>query len=173
MLAAEFNNAYTKHRDKLIHFAYRLTQNFPDAEDLLQDTALKAYINREKFRQGTNFLGWMRVIMRNTFINKFRAKKSRPKTIDQFDTLLMIYADERPVFNQGMSSLRMEEIRQVLKQIPEKFITPFLMHHQGYKYDEIAEHFGEPLGTIKSRIHHARKKIRSGLKEEFQGEPIR
>ena len=104
MLAAEFNATYQKHQEELIQFAYRLTKNQFDAEDLLQDTALKAYRNRERFKKGTNFLGWMRVNMRNTFINTFMDKKHRPKTIEKFDTLLNIYADDRPVFNNGVGT---------------------------------------------------------------------
>ena len=167
MLAAEFNTTYQKHQEKLIQFAYRLTKNQFDAEDLLQDTALKAYRNRERFKKGTNFLGWMRVIMRNTFINKFRAKKHRPKTIEKFDTLLKIYADDRPVFNNGISTLRLEEIQTAMQEVPRKFIEPFLLHYQGYKYHEIAAHYGEPLGTVKSRIFHARRKLKQVLQSKY------
>ncbi|MEM1219756.1 MAG: RNA polymerase sigma factor [Bacteroidota bacterium] len=167
MLEAEFNSTYKQYQEKLIHFAYRLTKNQIDAEDLLQDTALKAYRNRERFKKGTNFLGWMRVIMRNTFINKFRAKKHRPKTIEKFDTLLNIYADDRPVFNHGISTLRLEEIQAAMEEVPDKFTEPFLLHYQGYKYHEIADHFGEPLGTVKSRIFHARKKLKERLHKKY------
>lgn len=147
---------------KLLHsFAYNLTKNGEDAKDLYQETAFRAMTNRDKFRPGTNFKAWTFTIMKNIFINNYR-KKSKSKTIiDSTDNLYYINSGSNATENGAESNIMMEELYKIVGALEETIRVPFLMHYQGYKYQEIAEQLNLPLGTVKSRIFFARKELKS------------
>lgn len=147
---------------KLLHsFAYNLTKNGEDAKDLYQETAFRAMTNRDKFRTGTNFKAWTFTIMKNIFINNYR-KKSKSKTIiDSTDNLYYINSGSNATENGAESNIMMEELYKIVGALEETIRVPFLMHYQGYKYQEIAEELDLPLGTVKSRIFFARKELKT------------
>jgi RNA polymerase sigma-70 factor, ECF subfamily len=140
-------------------FSLKLTGNHVDAEDLYQDTALRIITNADKYRQGTNFKAWAVTIMRNIFINNYRKKVRRNMIIDQTPNSFYINSGDRAISNEGESSVAFNELLQLVDTLPDDFRQPFMMAFDGYKYDEIAETLGSPLGTIKSRIFFARKKL--------------
>ncbi len=140
-------------------FSLKLTGNMDDAEDLYQDTALRIMTNAEKYKSGTNFKAWAVTIMRNIFINNYRKKVRRNLIIDQTPNNYYINSGNRTVANDGESVVTFNELQELVDKLPDDFRVPFLMAYQGYKYDEIAEQLGSPLGTIKSRIFFARKKL--------------
>ncbi|MEL7249849.1 MAG: RNA polymerase sigma factor [Bacteroidota bacterium] len=140
-------------------FSLKLTGNNDDAEDLYQDTALRIITNADKYRQGTNFKAWAVTIMRNIFINNYRKKVRRNLIIDQTPNNYYINSGERPVENDGETLVAYKELIEMVDRLPDDFRVPFMMAYQGYKYDEIAEELGSPLGTIKSRIFFARRKL--------------
>lgn len=140
-------------------FSLKLTGNNDDAEDLYQDTALRIITNADKYRQGTNFKAWAVTIMRNIFINNYRKKVRRNLIIDQTPNNYYINSGDRTVDNDGESHVTFKELVELVDRLPEDFRVPFMMAYQGFKYDEIAEQLGSPLGTIKSRIFFARKKL--------------
>ena len=140
-------------------FSLKLTGNYNDAEDLYQDTALRIITNADKYKQGTNFKAWAVTIMRNIFINNYRKKMRRNMIIDQTPNNYYLNSGDKTVENKGESNVAYGELNRMVDSLPEDFRKPFLMAYQGYKYEEIADKLGSPLGTIKSRIFFARKKL--------------
>ena len=136
-----------------------LTGNSVDAEDLYQDTAYKVLANTDKFKEGTNFKAWAVTIMRNLFINNYRKKVRRNTILDQTPNDYYINSGGRTVENDGDTNIAYKDMLKMVSSLPEDFKRPFWMAYKGYKYDEIADQLDAPLGTIKSRIFFARKKL--------------
>jgi RNA polymerase sigma-70 factor (ECF subfamily) len=130
-----------------------------DAEDLYQDTTMRIITNAEKYLQGTNFKAWAVTIMRNIFINNYRKRVRRNLIIDQTPNNYYINSGENSIGNEGETDITFIELLSMVNSLPEDFRKPFMMAYEGYKYEEIAEELGSPLGTIKSRIFFARKKL--------------
>ncbi len=147
-------------KNSLRAFALKLTGNLADANDLFQDTALRILTNAEKYKEGTNFKAWAVTIMRNIFINNYRKKMRRGTILDQTPNNYYINQGDRTVLNEGESNIAYKELLRMVSSLPEEFKRPFWMAYRGYKYDEIAEELKAPLGTIKSRIFFARRKLR-------------
>lgn len=143
----------------LLNFAYMLTSNRDDAYDLLQDTTLKALDNEDKFAEGTNFKGWVFTIMRNIFINNYRRGVRTATVVDTTDNLYLLNLGNEGSMESPEESFGAAEISAAIKEMDEDFSVPFSMMVSGYKYEEIAEHMGLPLGTVKSRIYYARKRL--------------
>lgn len=140
-------------------FSLKLTGNHVDAEDLYQDTTLRIMTNVEKYKPNTNFKAWAVTIMRNIFINNYRKKVRRNMIIDQTPNNYYINSGNKTVENSGETNVAYGELMGMVDSLPSDFKVPFLMAHEGYKYDEIADQLEAPLGTIKSRIFFARKKL--------------
>lgn len=140
-------------------FSLKLTGNNDDAADLYQDTALRIITNADKYRQGTNFKAWAVTIMRNIFINNYRKKVRRNLIVDQTPNNYYLNSGDRQVENDGEGEVEYKELIKLVDQLADDFRIPFMMAYEGYKYDEIAEELGSPLGTIKSRIFFARRKL--------------
>ncbi|MCP3931327.1 MAG: RNA polymerase sigma factor [Bacteroidetes bacterium] len=149
-------------------FSLKLTGNNDDAEDLYQDTALRIITNADKFRPNTNFKAWAVTIMRNIFINNYRKKVRRNMIIDQTPNNYYLNSGDRVVDNDGETGVAYGELMKMVNALPEDFRKPFWMAYQGYKYEEIAEELGSPLGTIKSRIFFARKKLQKMYKIAYR-----
>lgn len=163
MSALEFDDMLVSHSDFLKPFAFTLTRDNDAARDLMQETLFKALSNREKYHTGTNVKAWMYTIMRNIFINNYR-RRSRQQTIfDNTPNDFLLDHAQTAVPNMAEVNLRLKEVQAAVYKLPELFRYPFQLYFEGYKYNEIAETLREPLGTIKSRIHFARKL----LKEEI------
>lgn len=148
-------------------FSLKLTGNNVDAEDLYQDTALRIITNADKYNPGTNFKAWAVTIMRNIFINNYRKKVRRNMIIDQTPNNYYLNSGDKTVSNHGESNVAYGELIKMVNSLPEDFRKPFIMAYQGYKYEEIAEQLGSPLGTIKSRIFFARKKLQKMYAEQY------
>ena len=143
----------------LFNFAMMLTSNRDDASDLLQDTTLKALDNREKYAEGTNFKGWVFTIMRNIFINNYRRSARTATMVDTTDNLYHLNLSQDSGLETPDGSYTAQEITAAINSFSDDFRIPFSMHVAGYKYNEIAEKMNLPLGTVKSRIFFARKKL--------------
>lgn len=153
----EFNSLVLNNTEGLKPFAISLTQDPETAKDLCQETLYKAFAYREKYQPDTNIKAWLCTIMRNIFINEYR-RNGRKKLI--LDTL----SYTQP--NVGISAeinIRLKEINTALHRLPLIFKTACLLYLQGYKYQEIAFALNEPLGTIKSRIHFAKKMLQKQI----------
>jgi RNA polymerase sigma-70 factor (ECF subfamily) len=149
-------------------FSLKLTGNSSDAEDLYQDTALRIITNADKYRQGTNFKAWAVTIMRNIFINNYRKKVRRNMIIDQTPNNYYLNSGDKTVVNEGESNVAFKELLSMVDRLPEDFRKPFMMAYKGFKYEEIADELESPLGTIKSRIFFARKKLQKMYNERYQ-----
>ena len=143
----------------MLNFAYMLTSNHDDAYDLLQDTTLKALDNEDKFTEGTNFKGWVFTIMRNIFINNYRRGARQATVVDTTENLYLLNIAQDSGMETPEGSYSVSEISDSISDLPKEFRIPFSMHVAGYRYNEIAEHMQLPLGTVKSRIFFARKKL--------------
>lgn len=168
----EFTQGFTQMQQLLYAFAYRLTKNEDDAHDLLQETAYKAFKYRNMYQPKTNLRAWLMTIMRNTFINNYRQKKRRQVLNDKTDNDFFIDSGSYSVRNDGESNVTTEEIQQVVEALDDWMRVPFLMHFQGYKYDEIAEVLDVPLGTVKSRIFFARRRLQEKISQMYQNATI-
>ena len=147
--------------------AMRLTSNIYDAEDLIQETIVRALVNEDKFQEGTNIKAWLFTIMKNIFINDYRKKSKRNTVIDTTANLYYINTSST-ISNAGERAFVMNDIRNALMKISNELRVPFLMHYKGYKYHEIAEQLNLPLGTIKSRIFFARKELITLLEDDYK-----
>jgi RNA polymerase sigma-70 factor (ECF subfamily) len=159
MRTEKFQTNLLRLQSNLLNFAYMLTSNRDDAYDLLQDTTLKALDNEEKFATNTNFKGWVFTIMRNIFINNYRRGVRAATTVDTTDNLYHLNLSQESGLEAPEESLHAGEITRAIDAFPDEYRIPFTMHVEGYKYQEIAEHMHLPLGTVKSRIFFARKKL--------------
>ncbi|MDE6575464.1 MAG: RNA polymerase sigma factor [Muribaculaceae bacterium] len=149
----------------LLSFAYTLTSNRDDAYDLLQDTTLKALDSEDKYVDNVNFKGWVFTIMRNLFINKYRRQVRSVVVIDQSDDLYQLNLSQDSGIETPEGAVNAKEIRHMLAQLPPELGEPFTMYVRGYHYAEIAKEMELPLGTVKSRIFQARKRLQSALSD--------
>lgn len=163
MSGLEFNQLLLQNADFLKPFAVNLTRDTEAANDLYQETLYKALANREKYNVGTNIKAWLFTIMRNIFINNYRRKAKQKTIFDNTPNEFLINQNQATVSNGAESDMRIKEINAAIQGLPEIFRTPFLLYFDGYKYNEIAEVLHEPLGTIKSRIHFARKLLKEQI----------
>ena len=163
MAVKEFNEVLLENADFLRPFAVNLTKDSEAANDLYQETLYKALANKEKYSVGTNIKAWLFTIMRNIFINDYRRKAKQKIVFDNSANDYLINMKQASVSNAAESSLRMKEINEAIYQLPEIFKVPFQLYYDGYKYQEIADVLAEPLGTVKSRIHFARKLLKERL----------
>ena len=169
MGTVDFNLMVSQEEAPLTGFALKLTQDMDDAQDLVQDTMLKAFVNRDKFEEGTNLKGWLYTIMKNIFINKYRrAMKSRIFT-DDTNNQYYINSGTNTSRNDGEGSMVMKDITGAMEQLSDNLRTPFMMSFTGYKYEEIAQTLHLPLGTVKVRIHNARKELMRKLSDYGAG----
>ena len=159
MRTEKFQSNLMKLQGNLLNFAYMLTSNRDDAYDLLQDTTLKALDNEDKYAENTNFKGWVFTIMRNIFTNNYRRGQRAATVVDTTDNLYHLNLSQDSGLEAPEESFHAAEITSAIDSFPDEYRIPFSMHVAGYKYNEIAEHMHLPLGTVKSRIFFARKKL--------------
>lgn len=163
MSTIEFNNKIQNLASILHSFAYNLTKNTEDAKDLLQETTYRALFNRDKFQPGTNFKAWMFTIMKNIFINNYRKKIKANTILDTTDNQFYLNSGAHATGNAAEGSIMMKELNAMLSSLDDSIRVPFMMHFEGFKYQEIADELELPLGTVKSRIFFARKELKDKL----------
>ena len=163
MSTTEFNQLVVVNYDFLRPFAFNLTKDAEDAKDLIQETIFKALANRDKYNWGTNVKAWMFTIMRNIFINDYRKKSKYQIVSDTSDNDFLLNYKPSVNTESGESRVQIKEIQAAIEDLPEIFNVPFRLYFEGYKYHEISEILKEPLGTIKSRIHFARKLLKNKI----------
>ena len=152
-------------QDNMFNFAMMLTANKDDAQDLLQDTTLKALDNQDKYVDNVNFKGWVLTIMRNIFINNYRKIVRSQTIIDQTEDLYHLNLSQDSGFDTPDKAFSIKEINKAINSLSNELKVPFSMFLSGYKYNEIADILSLPLGTVKSRIFFARQELQSVLKD--------
>jgi RNA polymerase sigma-70 factor (ECF subfamily) len=151
--------------------AFRLTRNASDAEDLIQETFLRAFRGFHQFQEGTNLKAWLYRIMMNTFINIYRKKQREPQTVSDEDIAdWYLYSKmaesgvEPSAETEVIESLPDEDVQEALSSLPEQFrVAVLLADVEGFSYKEIAEITGVPIGTVMSRLHRGRKALEKRL----------
>lgn len=164
-----FNAELSQLEGMLLNFAYKLTRNREEAKDLYQETAYRALMNKDKFRQGTNLKAWLFTIMRNIFINSYRKKVKQNTLLDSTDNQYHLNTGGPVISNDANSAIMMKELQEIVDALDDSIRQPFMLHYYGYKYQEIAEQLHLPLGTIKSRIFFARKALKDAILKNYQG----
>lgn len=162
----EFALQYNKMESLLYAFACRLTNDHEEAKDLLQETAYKAFRYRSLYQPQTNLKAWLMTIMRNTFINEYRQRTRRRNQNEQLTGTYWVESVGL-TDNHGESAITVKEITSQIDALEDWMRVPFTMHCQGYKYEDIAETLSIPLGTVKSRIFFARKKLQEALTDMY------
>jgi RNA polymerase sigma factor (sigma-70 family) len=157
MSTQEFNSLVLNNADGLKPFAISLTEDHENAKDLCQETLCKAFFYRENYEPGTNIKAWLFTIMRNIFINDYRRNKRKKLVMDTGKQSASPYALSSEL------SVRLTEINTAVYHLPSIFRNACLLYLHGYKYHEIARALNEPLGTIKSRIHFAKKLLQKQI----------
>ena len=173
MASDEFEVEALRHLDALYRTALRMTRSEADAEDLVQETYIRAFRFRDQFTLGTNMKAWLFRILTNTFINTYRRKTAQPEVtdlegIDEF-SLYRRMADDRAASTSPdpeaelLNSVVDTEVTDALEELPEKFRTTVLLDVEGFSYKEIAEMLAIPIGTVMSRLHRGRKFLQKRL----------
>lgn len=162
----DFTQIMMEHKSPLKAFAINLTRDRDDALDLIQETYYRAYYNREKFNEGTNIKAWLLTIMKNIFINNYRKANKRNTIVDTSDNLYLIHSGDAITFNRAERDFIMNDLNSAVETLEEEYRIPFNMHVEGFKYEEIADELKIPLGTVKSRIFFARKRMQEFLKQK-------
>lgn len=166
MTQVEFETKWYELDDLLYGFAMKLTRNKEEAKDLMQETVLRAYRNRDKYQLNTNFKAWTTTIMRNTFINAYRKKRTRKNVEAPIED--MLYAlESRATTEKADAIVRKKDLFSTLDELSDTYRIPFLMFFRGYEYKEIAAQLNIPIGTVKSRIFSARQNLKQIIKSRY------
>ena len=172
----DFTHDAMQHAPQLFSTAMRMTRNRSDAEDLVQETFIKAWRSFATYQQGTNLRAWLFRIMMNTYINKYNAQQRKP-TETELDDVEELFLYKRlgavdqsqlsqSTEDQMLSLFTDDEVKKALEELPEQFRIPVLMSDvEGFSYKEIAEILEIPLGTVMSRLHRGRKAMQKMLYE--------
>lgn len=164
MINKSFSCQISDHQTALRSFAMNFTKNMDDADDLVQDTLVKAISYSKMYVEGTNLKGWLYTIMRNTFINDYRRNTKKRGIIDTRDEINSAELAVSASHNEASNKFIREDVNKALSQLSSDYYTPFIKYFEGYKYHEIAEMLSIPIGTVKTRIHVARKALKHSLK---------
>jgi RNA polymerase sigma factor (sigma-70 family) len=163
MTSTEFEIAFQYNSKLLKPFAMRLTKDNEDANDLVQDTFVKALTYKHMFKEGSNVKAWLFTIMKNTFFTNYQKTLRKNTFIDSTDNLHFINSIESSVSNDALATFIMNDITEALACVEDDNKEPFLLYFNGFKYHEIAERLNIPMGTVKNRIFLARKTLKDKL----------
>lgn len=152
-------------QNNMFNFALSLTTNKEEAKDLAQETTLKALSNFDKYYDNKNFKGWVFTIMHNIFVNNYRRAVRSQTVVDETENSYLLNLSQDSGFDTPDGAYTYSEITNVLNSFADEYKVPFTMHVSGYKYEEIAKEMNLPLGTVKSRIFFARKRLQEILKD--------
>lgn len=164
MSTNEFNSQLYSYKESLQAFAVSFTRDMEDANDLVQDTMLKAINYSTHFKEGTNFKAWLYTIMKNTFINNYRRASKTQAIMTVSEEITSDKLHYSASVNDSDGKFVMDDIYKALSKLQPEYYIPFLKYFEGFKYHEIAEEMNIPIGTVKTRIHVARQLLKKSLK---------
>ena len=164
MTTFEFESSINSASSVLQPLAFQLTRDGEEAKDLLQVTFMKAWANRHRFNPGTNIRAWLYTIMKNTFLSEYHRKKRQQTYVDLTDNQFYLNSSSmEPNGREADAGLNVDDIQAAIDQLPEAYRAPFKAFIEGFKYEEISDSLGIPLGTVKNRIFLARKELKEKL----------
>lgn len=164
MTTFEFESSINNAKTVLQPLALQLTRDVEDAKDLLQVTFMKAWANKHRFNPGTNIRAWLYTIMKNTFLSDYHRKKRRQTYVDLTDNQYFINSSSMDRNGtEADAGVNLDDINDAINNLPEVYRAPFQSFIEGYKYEEISDNLGLPLGTVKNRIFLARKELKEKL----------
>ncbi len=173
MTTLKFNHNLAQIQSLLFAFAMKLNySNREDANDLFQETVMRAFASKDRFQEGTNFKAWVTTIMRNCFINEYRKRRTRNQVEQPLEDNTE-FAVRQAVRNDSGTIIMMKELRIMLDSMDDAHRVPFEMFFNGFEYQEIAEELSLPMGTVKSRIFFARKKMKDMIQGSYGVEYFR
>lgn len=168
----DFEEEIIPHLDAMYNFALRLTSDPSDAEDLVQDTIVKAFRFFSSYEKGTNAKAWLFRILKNSYINNYRKQSKQPNQVDYdevstfYETIRAERTDTSDLEDKMFRELIDDDISQALEELPEDFRTVVLLCDvEGFTYEEIANMLDVPIGTIRSRLHRGRNLLKAELKD--------
>lgn len=168
----DFEDEIIPHLDAMYNFALRLTSDPNDAEDLVQDTIVKAFRFFSSYEKGTNAKAWLFRILKNSYINNYRKKSKQPNQVDYdevssfYETIRADRTDTSDLEDRMFRELIDDDISNALEELPEDFRTVVLLCDvEGFTYEEIANMLDVPIGTIRSRLHRGRNLLKAQLME--------
>jgi len=166
----EFEVEALPHADLLYNYALRMTNNAADADDLVQETFLKAFRFWDKYEKGTNIRAWLFRILKNSYINRYRRESKEPDTVDYeevqnfYNTIRDERSESSDLQESAFGQLLDDDIATAIAKLPEDFRTVVILCDiEGLTYEEIAEFLAVPLGTVRSRLHRGRSLLREEL----------
>jgi RNA polymerase sigma-70 factor (ECF subfamily) len=166
----EFEVEALPHADLLYNYALRMTNNAADADDLVQETFLKAFRFWDKYEKGTNIRAWLFRILKNSYINRYRRESKEPDTVDYeevqnfYNTIRDERSESSDLQESAFGQLLDDDIATAIAKLPEDFRTVVILCDiEGLTYEEIAEFLAVPLGTVRSRLHRGRSLLREKL----------
>jgi RNA polymerase sigma-70 factor (ECF subfamily) len=164
MTTFEFESSINNAKSVLQPLALQLTRDVEESKDLLQVTFMKAWANKHRFNPGTNIKAWLYTIMKNTFLSDYHRKKRRQTYVDLTDNQYFINSSSMERNGtEADAGVNLEDITAAIDNLPEAYRAPFKSFIEGYKYEEISDTLGLPLGTVKNRIFLARKELKQKL----------
>lgn len=159
----QFEDLLKSESGALRALAMQLSRNSDDAKDLVQDTMLKALRYKEKFTEGSNMKAWLYTILKNSFINKYRRNAKRNTFIDTTDNTYFLDIPTHKTDNMAELKFIRKDLETAISKLPLELRVTFMLNMEGFKYHEIAEELGIPIGTVKTRIFVARRILRQKL----------
>ena len=154
------SSSILKLREQLFYYALQLTEDHNDAPDLVQETSYKALKYKGKLQHNKHTRAWMYTILRNTYINYLRSGHSRHIISENDDANLRIFTAQLPERDHPDRIYFRKELREMIELLPENYAKPLQLFLSGYSYKEISSIMNIPIGTVKSRIHLGKKRIR-------------
>lgn len=165
MTEIQFNNKLINSKNHLHNYAFGLTSDREKANDLVQETMLKALTNRDKFQEGSNFKGWIFTILRNSFVTHYRKDILKNKAFNGGFNNFHLLIGKDMIYPSPDSFYSTREIHSAIDDLQDKYRIPFNLFLEGYSYKEIAEEMDLPLGTVKSHIFFSRKRLKKALQD--------
>jgi len=165
MTQAQFDNALLGVRDRLWYYALSLTSDRENAKDLLQETCLKALVNKDKFIPKTDFRAWTFTIMKNIFLNNRKRDVRTKKIFDRSGGDFHLLFSKNNLYPSPDSFYRAKEILSYIQKLEDEYRIPFTMFLKGYTYKELTDYFNLNISTLKSRIFFSRKKLKKALQD--------
>jgi len=166
MTVTEFNTRFENLENLLFGFAMKLTKNRDRSKDLMQDTLMRAFRNKDRFRPGTNFKAWVTTIILNSFINEYRKQRTRNRVEQPVEDIRSL-SNTTMTSEKATSAVTMKELSKIVNSLSDIYRIPFKMFYEGYSYLEIAAELDLPIGTVKSRIFFARKELKKAITAEY------